>query len=225
MKLLFFFYFTLIETESNLFLQQSRKLSRKVQQQRILSIGTRSRNMRTTQVYRPLSSEYIFSLSKPFEKGNKNHSLPLIFHSQNIAFFYLFLDFSMLTRSSRSLYLSLHTLSSRLSSSYAKTSSPSSKLTQSYYNHVCDIPLLHHTVGQHLNQLAEAHPNHECYAFKAEGNKRYTYKSFLDEVDSLALSLIELGFQKGDRIGVWLPNTSENCAMTYAASKAGLIKV
>jgi fatty-acyl-CoA synthase len=46
--------------------------------------------------------------------------------------------------------------------------------------------------------------------------KVYTYKSFLDEVDSLATCLIELGFEKGDRIGVWLPNTSESCAMTYA---------
>ena len=181
--------------------------------------------MRTTHVYRPLSSEYILNFSEPFEKGNKNYSPPLIFHFQNIAFFYLFLDITMLTRSSRSLYISLHTLSSRLSSSYAKTNFPSSKLTQSYYHHASDIPLSYDTVAQHLDKLAEAYPTHECYAFKAEGNKRYTYKSFLDEVDSLASSLIELGFQKGDRIGVWLPNTSENCAMTYAASKAGVIKV
>ena len=55
--------------------------------------------------------------------------------------------------------------------------------------------------------------------------KRYTYKSFKDEVDSLAASLLELGFEKNDRIAVWLPNTSENVAMSFAASKLGLIKV
>ncbi|CAF2392905.1 unnamed protein product [Rotaria sp. Silwood2] len=137
----------------------------------------------------------------------------------------------MLARSSqtwifnRSLYSSIFSLSSRFSSSDLKTTFPSSKLLQSYYHHALDIPLLYHTVGQHLDQLANKYPNHECYAFKGEGNKRYTYKSFLDEVDSLATSLIELGFEKGDRIGVWLPNTSESCAMTYAASKVGLIKV
>ncbi|CAF3602380.1 unnamed protein product [Rotaria sordida] len=137
----------------------------------------------------------------------------------------------MLARSSRtwifnrSLYPFIFTFSSRFSSSDTKTSSPSSKCIQSYYHHASDTPLLYHTVGQHLDQLAGKDPNHECYLFKGEGNKRYTYKSFLDEVNSLATSLIELGFEKGDRIGVWLPNTSENCAMTYAASKVGLIKV
>ena len=55
--------------------------------------------------------------------------------------------------------------------------------------------------------------------------KRYTYKSFKDEVDSLAASLLELGFEKNDRFAVWLPNTSQNVAMSYAASKLGLIKV
>jgi non-ribosomal peptide synthetase component E (peptide arylation enzyme) len=44
-------------------------------------------------------------------------------------------------------------------------------------------------------------------------------------VDSLAASLLELGFEKNDRFAVWLPNTSENVAMTFAASKLGLIKV
>ena len=55
--------------------------------------------------------------------------------------------------------------------------------------------------------------------------KRYTFKSFKDEVDSLAASLLELGFEKNDRIAVWLPNTSENVATGFAASKLGLIKV
>ncbi len=55
--------------------------------------------------------------------------------------------------------------------------------------------------------------------------KRYTYKSFKDEVDSLAASLLELGFEKNDRLAVWLPNTSENVAASFAASKLGLIKV
>lgn len=106
-----------------------------------------------------------------------------------------------------------------------KVPPPETKLTQSYYHHASEIPLLYDTLGQHLDKLANDLPNHECYAFKGEGNKRYTYKSFLDEVDSLAASLIELGFEKGDRLAVWLPNTSENCTISYAASKVGVIKV
>jgi non-ribosomal peptide synthetase component E (peptide arylation enzyme) len=55
--------------------------------------------------------------------------------------------------------------------------------------------------------------------------KRYTFKSFKDEVDCLAASLLELGFEKNDRLAVWLPNTSENVTTTFVASKLGLIKV
>lgn len=121
--------------------------------------------------------------------------------------------------------LPLLTVSTRLASTASEIPFPPTKLTQSYYHHTSTIPLLYHSIGQHLDQLTETHSNHQCYVFKGEGNKRYTYRSFLDEVDSFATSLIELGFQKNDRIGVWLPNTSENCVVTYAASKAGLIKV
>jgi fatty-acyl-CoA synthase len=114
---------------------------------------------------------------------------------------------------------------SRHLSTSIKPRIPSEKLTKSYYYHASEIPLIYDTVGQHLDKLANEYPSHECYAFRGEGNKRYTYKSFLDEVDSIAASLIELGFEKNDRLGVWLPNTSENCALTYAASKVGVIKV
>ncbi|CAF0828289.1 unnamed protein product [Rotaria sp. Silwood1] len=125
----------------------------------------------------------------------------------------------------RSVYPSIINLSSRRSLNTTKVPIPSRKLTKSYYYHASEVPLLYHTVGQHLDGLAFEHPDHQCYVFKGEGNKRYTYKSFLDEVDSLAASLIELGYEKNDRIGVWLPNTSENCVLTYAASKVGVIKV
>ena len=131
----------------------------------------------------------------------------------------------MLSRTIRPFHTSIFAHFVRASSTSTRTPFPSAKLTQSYYHHASDIPLLHHTIGQHLDQLTQAYPNHQCYVFKAEGNKRYTYKSFLDEVDALATSLIDLGFVKGDRIGVWLPNTSQGCVLSYATSKAGLIKV
>ncbi len=74
--------------------------------------------------------------------------------------------------------------------------------------------------------LAIKHHHHLLYSSYTLGEqKRYTYKSFKDEVDSLAASLLELGFEKNDRFAVWLPNTSENVATTFAASKLGLIKV
>ncbi|CAF1235808.1 unnamed protein product [Didymodactylos carnosus] len=99
------------------------------------------------------------------------------------------------------------------------------KLRQSYYYHASSLPLYYRTAGQRLDDLTHLFPEHECFVFKSENNKRYTYKSFKDEVDSIALSLLKLGFEKNDRLGVWLPNTSENVMMTYACSKLGIIKV
>ncbi|CAF1159502.1 unnamed protein product [Rotaria sp. Silwood1] len=103
-------------------------------------------------------------------------------------------------------------------------SSSSTKLTTSYYHHASSLPFVYKTISQSFDEITAKYPNHECFVFKSE-QKRYTYKSFKDEVDSLAASLLELGFEKNDRLAVWLPNTSENVAMTFAASKLGLIKV
>ncbi|CAF0891555.1 unnamed protein product [Didymodactylos carnosus] len=113
-------------------------------------------------------------------------------------------------------------LSSRSNHSYI--AKPTTKLQESYYHHASSLPFIYKTVGQHLDSLASASPRHECYIFSGE-DKRYTYKSFKDEVDSVATSLLQLGFEKHDRLGVWLPNTSENVAMTYICSKLGIIKV
>ena len=132
----------------------------------------------------------------------------------------------MLSLPSSRIWLACRSLyPTRFASTSSKPVFPPTKLTQSYYHHASNIPLLYHTVGQQLDYLAADQPNHQCYVFKGEGNKSYTYKSFRDEVDSLAASLIDLGFEKNDRLAVWLPNTSENCAVSYAASKVGLIKV
>ena len=136
--------------------------------------------------------------------------------------------FTMLSRSSF-----LHRCSRQRSVSRAHPRSSSSydvpfispKLTHSYYYNSMSVPLLNHSIGRHLDILAESHANHQCYVFKGEGNKKYTYQSFVEEVNAVATSLIDLGFEKGDRLGVWLPNTSESCVLTYAASKVGVIKV
>ncbi|CAF3737705.1 unnamed protein product [Rotaria sordida] len=104
------------------------------------------------------------------------------------------------------------------------TTSSSNKLTSSYYYHASSLPFIYKTVSQSFDEIAAKYQDHECFYFKNEG-KRYTFKSFQDEIDSLAAVLIELGFEKNDRLAVWLPNTSENVVVAFAASKIGLIKV
>ena len=55
--------------------------------------------------------------------------------------------------------------------------------------------------------------------------KRFTYATLKHEIDCLATSFLELGFEKGDRLAVSLPNCSENVVLSYVASKIGLLKV
>jgi fatty-acyl-CoA synthase len=115
------------------------------------------------------------------------------------------------------------------------------KLTLSYFHNASTWPFQYKTVAQSFDELASQYPDHECYIFKGmlpqmntgihlcfhtvAENKRYTYATFKDEIDSLATSFHELGLQNGDRIAVSLPNSSENIVLSYAASRLGLIKV
>ncbi|CAF1197418.1 unnamed protein product [Didymodactylos carnosus] len=112
----------------------------------------------------------------------------------------------------------------RFVSSVSNYAESPAKLTQSYYHHASSVPYRYRTVGQQLDHLTLIQPTFECYVFQGE-NKRYTLKTLKDEIDSIAVSLLELGFEKNDRLAVWLPNTSENVSMTYACSKLGVIKV
>ncbi|CAF2020017.1 unnamed protein product [Rotaria magnacalcarata] len=98
------------------------------------------------------------------------------------------------------------------------------KLTSSYFHHASSFPLVHKTLSQSFDETATIYPDHECLVFRGE-QKRYTYKTFKNEVDSIAASLLDLGFKTNDRFAVWLPNTSENAVMSFVASKLGIIKV
>lgn len=111
-----------------------------------------------------------------------------------------------------------------ISSYQHHTAASSKKLKSSYFHHHTDLELVYKTISQSFDETAHQYANEECYVFKSE-QKRYTYQSFKKEVDALSASLIDLGFQKNDRLAVWLPNTSENVVASFVASKLGLIKV
>ncbi|CAF1250260.1 unnamed protein product [Adineta steineri] len=97
---------------------------------------------------------------------------------------------------------------------------PKINLTSSYFHHSSSFQLINKTLSQHFDEMALKYSNEECFIFKGE-QKRYTYKTFKDEVDNISASLLDLGFEKNDRFAVWLPNTSENVTISYAASKLG----
>src|SRR4249919_36114 len=85
-------------------------------------------------------------------------------------------------------------------------------------------PLVEHTIGEALCAAAHQWGDREALV-SVHQQMRLTWSQLLDRVDRLASSLIELGLQKGDRIGIWSPNCAEWVLTQFAAARAGLILV
>ena len=85
-------------------------------------------------------------------------------------------------------------------------------------------PLLECTIGQMLDRVSERHGDTMALISRHQ-NKRLTYAELRHEVDALACSLMALGLEKGDRVGIWAPNCVEWALTQYATAKAGLILV
>jgi fatty-acyl-CoA synthase len=54
---------------------------------------------------------------------------------------------------------------------------------------------------------------------------RLTYGAFDSKVDALARSLLAIGLDVGDRVGIWSPNNAEWVLIQYAAARIGAILV
>ncbi len=89
---------------------------------------------------------------------------------------------------------------------------------------VYEPPLLDMTIGKALEEAASKWPE-EWAVISAPQNIRWRYKEFEDRVNRVAASLLALGMQPGDRIGIWSPNCAEWTLTQFAAAKLGLILV
>ncbi len=54
---------------------------------------------------------------------------------------------------------------------------------------------------------------------------RKTFTEFNSDCDRLAAGLLELGLSRGDRVGIWGPNSYEWVVTMVAAAKAGMVLV
>jgi len=87
-----------------------------------------------------------------------------------------------------------------------------------------DKPLLGHTIGADLDRTVAAHGDREALVDRASG-RRWTYRQLADEVNAVAFGLVDLGVEKGDRVGIWAPNCAEWTFTQYATAKIGAILV
>jgi fatty-acyl-CoA synthase len=99
------------------------------------------------------------------------------------------------------------------------------RATQLSYAHgVATEPLLGETIGDNLRRSARRFGAGEALVDVPSG-RRWTYRQFDADVDTLARALLGLGVAKGDRVGIWAPNVPEWVLVQYAAARVGAILV
>ena len=94
----------------------------------------------------------------------------------------------------------------------------------SYVHGACDVPLIGETIGSYFDRITELFPDRDALIVRHQ-NIRWTYRELQRRADSLASSLLRLGLQPGDRIGIWSQNNAEWVLTQFATAKAGLILV
>ena len=94
----------------------------------------------------------------------------------------------------------------------------------SYVRGSTDVPLSESTVGQFLVDTARRFPERPAVVFR-EQEIRWSWQEFHQEVDVLASGLLELGIQKGDRVGIWSPTRIEWTLLQFATARVGAILV
>ncbi|MGI9057050.1 MAG: AMP-binding protein [Ktedonobacteraceae bacterium] len=98
------------------------------------------------------------------------------------------------------------------------------ELRWSYTSAISDTPLLGLTIGDMFDLTVEKYPDHPALISRHQ-NVRLSYRELQAQVNQCAKGLMQLGFQKGERVGIWSPNRSEWCITQFATSKIGVILV
>jgi len=94
----------------------------------------------------------------------------------------------------------------------------------SYSSGTSDTALLGDTIGDNLARTVLRVPGAEALVDVPTG-RRWTYAELDVDVTALALGLLALGVQAGDRIGIWSPNCPEWTLLQYATAKVGAVLV
>lgn len=99
-----------------------------------------------------------------------------------------------------------------------------SPLTHSYYSGASDAQIIYETIGSYFDKIANLHSTNSALVVRHQG-VNWTYGELQARVDQLAMGLIHLGLEPGDRVGIWGPNSSEWVLVQLATAKIGVIMV
>ena len=100
----------------------------------------------------------------------------------------------------------------------------SNNLSYSSSNNASGLSLLGVTVGDALKDMSIRKPNDICYKF-CMTNKSYSFIELKQRVDELSQSFLNMGFVKGDRLAIMLPNLPETVEVILAAASVGVVVV
>ncbi|KAL6058527.1 Fatty-acyl-CoA synthase [Balamuthia mandrillaris] len=101
---------------------------------------------------------------------------------------------------------------------------PHSLIPISHVKGSSEVPLISKPIGRFFDQQVSNYSS-ETVLRVVEQDVRWSWTEWKKRADSLAKGLHDLGFVKGDRIGVWMPNNSEWVVAQYAFAKLGIILV
>ncbi len=87
-----------------------------------------------------------------------------------------------------------------------------------------DSPLLDATIPAVFTDTVNRLGMHEAAIFIG-GGLRLTWHELDRKVDAFAASLLALGLEKGDRLGIWSPNRLEWLVTQFATARIGVILV
>ncbi len=94
----------------------------------------------------------------------------------------------------------------------------------SYANGASSTPMLGDTIGANLDRTVAHYGTRPALVDCATG-RRWTYRELQADVDACALGLDALGVVKGDRVGIWAPNSAEWVFVQFGTAKLGAILV
>jgi len=95
---------------------------------------------------------------------------------------------------------------------------------RSYSHGTSTTPLLGETIGANLERACERFATRDALV-DVQSGRRWSYERLVADVDTVALGLLDLGVEKGDRVGIWAPNCPEWTIVQYATAKIGAILV
>lgn len=84
--------------------------------------------------------------------------------------------------------------------------------------------LLEETIGTNLARTVSSYADREALVESAT-DRRWTWAELDADVDAVARGLMGAGIRKGDRVGIWGPNSAEWTLVQFATAKVGAILV